>query len=61
MGVFVPTGYNENYMYLQQSAQTLPNGLVSAKNVGGWGQLKLSNGQAKSPMAPHQFGTELLV
>ena len=29
MGVYVPTGYNENYMYLQQNAQTLPNGLVS--------------------------------
>lgn len=27
MGVYYPTGYNENYMYLQQNAQTLPNGL----------------------------------
>lgn len=28
MAVFTPTGYNENYMYLQQNAMTLPNGLV---------------------------------
>ena len=29
MGVYLPSGYNENYMYLEQNAQTLPNGLVS--------------------------------
>ncbi len=29
MGSHNAAGYNENYMYLQQSAQTLPNGLVS--------------------------------
>ena len=29
MAVFTCTGYNTNYMYLQQSAQTMPNGLVS--------------------------------
>ena len=30
IGVFSPTGYNSNFMYLQQNAQTLPNGLVGA-------------------------------
>ena len=29
MGVYQPTGYNENYMYLNRGMQTLPNGLVS--------------------------------
>lgn len=29
MGVYSPTGYNDNYMYMQQSAQTMPNGIVS--------------------------------
>ncbi len=29
MGVYLPSAYNENYMYLEQNAQTLPNGLVS--------------------------------
>ena len=28
MGVYHPTGYNENYMYLNMSMQTMPNGLV---------------------------------
>ena len=27
--VYYPSGYNTNYLYLQQNAQTLPNGLVS--------------------------------
>lgn len=31
MDTYYPTGYNDNYMYLQQNAQTLPNGLVSKK------------------------------
>ena len=30
-GVFHPSGYNTNYLYLQQNAQTLPNGLVSER------------------------------
>ena len=29
MEVFAPTGYNSNFMYMQQNAQTLPNGIVS--------------------------------
>ena len=28
--VYEATGYNSNYMYLEQNAQTLPNGLVSS-------------------------------
>ena len=28
-GVYTTTGYNENYMYLNQGQETLPNGLVS--------------------------------
>lgn len=28
MAVYTATGYNTNYMYLQQTAQTMPNGLV---------------------------------
>lgn len=28
MGVYQPTGYNENYMYLNMGMQTMPNGLV---------------------------------
>ena len=28
MAVYTATGYNTHYMYLQQSAQTMPNGLV---------------------------------
>ena len=27
--VYTATGYNENFMYLNQGVQTLPNGLVS--------------------------------
>lgn len=27
--VYYPSGYNTNYLYLQQNAQTMPNGLVS--------------------------------
>lgn len=30
MGVFSPSGYNNNFMYMQQNAQTLPNGIVSS-------------------------------
>ena len=29
MAVFTATGYNDHFMYLQQNAQTMPNGLVS--------------------------------
>ena len=29
MGVYHPTGYNENFMYLNMGMQTMPNGLVS--------------------------------
>lgn len=29
LGVYLTTGYNQHYMYLQQNAQTMPNGLVS--------------------------------
>ena len=28
IGVYLSTGYNQHYMYLEQNAQTLPNGLV---------------------------------
>ena len=28
MAVYTVTGYNDHYMYLQQTAQTMPNGLV---------------------------------
>ncbi len=28
LDVFLSTGYNKNYMYLEQTAHTLPNGLV---------------------------------
>ena len=28
-GVYEATGYNNNFVYLEQNAQTLPNGLVS--------------------------------
>ena len=28
MEVFLPSGFNENYMYLNVNQQTLPNGLV---------------------------------
>lgn len=28
MAVYTATGYNTHYMYLQQTAQTMPNGLV---------------------------------
>ena len=30
MGVYQPTGYNDNYMYLNMGMQTMPNGLVSS-------------------------------
>ena len=30
MGVYQPTGYNANYMYLNMGMQTMPNGLVSS-------------------------------
>lgn len=30
MGVYHPTGYNENFMYLNMGMQTMPNGLVSS-------------------------------
>ena len=33
MGIYTPTGYNENFMYIQQSAQTLPNGIVHSYNM----------------------------
>ena len=29
MAVYHPTGYNQNFMYLNMSTQTMPNGLVS--------------------------------
>lgn len=35
IGVYLATGYNQNYMYLEQNAQTLPNGLVSEAGVRG--------------------------
>ena len=28
LGVYTATGYNQNFMYLNQGVQTLPNGLV---------------------------------
>jgi len=31
--IYHPTGYNENFMYLNHQMQTLPNGLVSSKNI----------------------------
>ena len=34
MGVYQPTGYNENYMYLNMGMQTMPNGLVSSNEFG---------------------------
>lgn len=34
MGVYQPTGYNENYMYLNMGMQTMPNGLVSSNELG---------------------------
>ena len=33
MAVFTATGYNNHYMYLQQSAQTMPNGLVYRQSL----------------------------
>ena len=29
VGVYLATGYNQHFQYLEQNAQTLPNGLVS--------------------------------
>ena len=29
MGVYSSSGYNQNYMYLNQNQETMPNGLVS--------------------------------
>ena len=40
MGVYSPTGYNDNYMYMQQSAQTMPNGIVSIPVLGRHSYLK---------------------
>lgn len=28
MAIYTATGYNDHYMYLQHTAQTMPNGLV---------------------------------
>ena len=33
MGVYQPTGYNENYMYLNMGMQTMPNGLVRCADL----------------------------
>jgi len=33
VGVYQSTSYNQNYMYLQQNAQTLSNGLVSEASM----------------------------
>lgn len=33
MGVYHPTGYNENFMYLNMGMQTMPNGLVSSAEL----------------------------
>ena len=46
MGVYQPTGYNENYMYLNIGMQTMPNGLVSndsGRVVGVGGGVQLAN------------------
>ncbi|KAF0298091.1 TLD domain-containing protein 1 [Amphibalanus amphitrite] len=31
MEIFLPSGFNENYMYLNVNQQTLPNGMLSGK------------------------------
>eukprot|EP00731_Ephydatia_muelleri_P026055 Em0018g155a len=63
MGAYYPTGYNDNYMYLQQNAQTLPNGLGMGGQLnyfGLWISAEYGTGHSKAAPKCSTYGSPVL-
>jgi hypothetical protein len=63
IAVYMPTGYNDNYMYLQQTAQSLPNGLGMGGQVGYFGfwlSADFGRGHSKAHPKCSTFGSPCL-
>ncbi|XP_064640488.1 MTOR-associated protein MEAK7-like [Lineus longissimus] len=63
VGRYFPTGYNENYMYLNQMQQTLPNGLGFGGQLwyfGLWLDSEFGKGQSRAEPKCTTFGSPQL-
>ena len=63
LGAYYPTGYNNNYMYLQQNAQTLPNGLGMGGQLnyfGLWISAEYGTGHSKAAPKCSTYGSPVL-